>query len=208
LNETFNAGFNGTGYVNTNNYLGASASWVVNSPTAQTINLGIRYAHTTAAGRPMSLSVNGVTQVSNIAFGPTASNTTWVVRTVQITLAAGANTIKFVSTSAQGSPYMDELVYGGKVTAGSCSTAAMASAALTSEASVSPNPAEGGFNLTVQEKVETFRIVNSQGVVVYKGSSLGAGESINVGEQLPAGIYMIYVQYADGRTETRRVQKL
>ncbi|MBX9853464.1 MAG: endo-1,4-beta-xylanase, partial [Cytophagaceae bacterium] len=68
LNETINTGFRGTGYVNTDNFTGASASWSVNSPTAQTISLGIRYAHTTAAGRPMSLSINGVTQVASIAF--------------------------------------------------------------------------------------------------------------------------------------------
>jgi hypothetical protein len=207
LNETFNAGFNGTGYVNTDNFLGASATWSVNSPSAQTISLGIRYAHTTAAGRPMSLSVNGVTQVANIAFGPTASNTTWVVSTVQITLVAGLNTIKFVSTTAQGSPYMDELVYGSvTVTPASCPAASlMATAAPTS--SVVPNPSSSAFSLTAVESIQTFTIVNDIGLVVYTGDSLSEGENIIFGEAFQSGLYVMRIQYTSGRLETKKLQK-
>jgi hypothetical protein len=208
LNEIYNAGFNGTGYVNTDNFLEASATWSVNSQTSQTVSLGIRYSHTTAAGRPMSLSVNGVTQVSNITFGPTASNTTWVVSTVQITLVAGVNTIKFVSTTAQGSPYMDELVFGGTVTAASCSAARMAAGGSTTvQSSIAPNPSSNVFNLTVQESVQTFIIVNDMGIVVFIGNSIEEGESVSLGETLPSGLYILRIQYVSGNTETKKIQK-
>jgi hypothetical protein len=125
FNETANAGYTGTGYVNTDDVLGASATWAVNSQTAQAVSLDIRYAHNTATGRPMSLSVNGTVQVANIPFPATGSPSTWVTTTVQISLAAGANTIKMVSLAAIGSPYIDAFTYGSTtVSAGTCSTSA------------------------------------------------------------------------------------
>jgi GH35 family endo-1,4-beta-xylanase len=122
LNETINTGFNGTGYVNTDNVVGSTAVWSVNSSVAQTITLGIRYGHNTVTGRPMSLSVNNTVQVANIPFAATGTNT-WVVTNVQITLAAGVNSVKLTSLASIGSPYLDELVYNSEsVSAGSCVT--------------------------------------------------------------------------------------
>ncbi|MBX9852575.1 MAG: T9SS type A sorting domain-containing protein, partial [Cytophagaceae bacterium] len=142
---------------------------------------------------------------------PTASNTTWVTTTVQINLAAGTNTIKFVSTSAQGSPYMDELIYGsGTVSAATCTAAKMSavSPGSTLQFSIAPNPSTETFTLVVEESVESFAIVNDQGIVVHTGKSMTEGESIIIGERLAAGLYIVIIQYSNGRTESRRIQKL
>jgi hypothetical protein len=203
LNETFNAGYNGTGYVNTDNFVGASASWAVNSQTAQTVSLSIRYAHTTATGRPMSLSVNGLTQVANIAFGPTASNTTWVVTTVQINLSAGLNTIKMVSTQSIGSPYIDELTFSGvNISAGTC-----AAAGALPQAIASPNPSSDIFTLTVPEAVQSITVSDMSGIVVYTHGNVGEGETIQFGQNLGSGTFMMTILYTSGRVESKKIQK-
>jgi lysophospholipase L1-like esterase len=203
LNETFNAGYHGTGYVNTDNFVGASASWAINSQAAQTASLSIRYAHTTATGRPMSLSVNAVTQVANIAFGPTASNTTWVVTTVQINLSAGLNTIKMVSTQSIGSPYIDELTFNGvNISAGTCAIAGSLPQAITS-----PNPSSDVFTLTVPEAAQSITVSDMSGIVVYSHGSVGEGETIQFGQNLGIGTFMMTIIYASGRVESKKIQK-
>lgn len=123
LNETYNSGYHGTGYSNTTDAIGASITLAVNSQTSQTTSLDIRYAHATSAGRSMSLKVNGVVQVSTIPFPSTGSGTTWVIVNVPITLSSGANTVQLVSLTNEGSPYVDELTFGGSgISVGSCGT--------------------------------------------------------------------------------------
>jgi aryl-phospho-beta-D-glucosidase BglC (GH1 family) len=208
LNETANAGYTGTGYVNTNDVLGASATWALNSQTAQTVNLDIRYAHNTASGRPMSLSVNGTVQVANIPFPATGSPSTWVTTTVQVSLAAGTNTIKMVSLAAIGSPYLDAFTYGsGTVSAGSCASLGLAAAAAAPQSTVGPNPSSGAFTISAVESIESFTVVNSLGLVVYTGSSVAAADSVTFGESLTSGLYVLYISYANGTTESRKLQK-
>jgi hypothetical protein len=208
LNETYNAGYTGTGYVNTNDVLGASATWEINSQTAQTISLGIRYAHNTSTGRPMSLSINGTVQVANIPFPATGSPSTWVITTVQISLAAGVNTITMVSLASIGSPYIDAFIFGsGTVSSGTCPSNSMAAAAAPLQSVVGPNPSSGTFTISALESITSFNVVNSVGLVVCSGGSVTAGESITFGADLQSGLYILWIQYSNGSVENRKLQK-
>lgn len=95
--ETTNAGYSGTGYLN----LSATTSSVtflnVSGNGGGTKALVIRYALGSAAARTGNLVVNGVS--SSITFNPTGSFTTWLDRTVNVTLNnTNTNTIQFTST--------------------------------------------------------------------------------------------------------------
>src|SRR5690606_28306058 len=68
IDDTYYSGYNGSAYINSDDHVGASATWAINSQSAQTVNLSIRYAHTTAAGRQMALEVNGTQQIASILF--------------------------------------------------------------------------------------------------------------------------------------------
>jgi hypothetical protein len=121
LNESTNTGFNGTGYVNTSNQIGSTAAYSINSIIAQTVNLNLRYANAGTTGRNVSVAVNGMTQVADVAFPSTAAWTSWSTVSVPLSLSAGQNTILFTSLTADGGPNLDELVFNvADITSDTC----------------------------------------------------------------------------------------
>jgi len=125
LNESTNAGFNGTGYVNLNNAVGTKATWAVHSGVSGSVSLAIRFANGTTANRQMSVSVNGTTQVASVNFAGTGAWTTWNTAVVQINLLQGGNSITFTSLTSDGGPNIDELVFDSEtISAGECTTQA------------------------------------------------------------------------------------
>ena len=97
--EATNAGFNGTGYVNSPASGGTTTFSGVNGNGGGTKALGIRYALNGTTSRAGNLVVNGVTQ--SITFAATGAWTTWQTMTVNVTLNNSAtNTIQFASTGA------------------------------------------------------------------------------------------------------------
>jgi hypothetical protein len=123
LNESTNAGFTGSGYLNLDNVAGSAASWVVNSTAIQTATIAIRYANGGTTSRNMSLQVNGTTQVASIAFPTTAAWTTWQTTTVSVNLVAGRNTFILTSLTADGAPNLDQFAFNTfSITTTSCLT--------------------------------------------------------------------------------------
>jgi hypothetical protein len=121
LNESINAGFNGTGYLNLNNVTGSAATWVVNSVAAKTATLSVRYANASANNRNVAVRVNGILQTATLVFPSTGAWTTWQNAAVQINLVAGRNTLTFTSLVSEGAPNIDELnIAASDVTSASC----------------------------------------------------------------------------------------
>ncbi|MFF4347136.1 carbohydrate-binding protein [Streptomyces sp. NPDC001530] len=110
--DTNHIAYTGTGFVNTANLAGAYVEWIVDSATARTAALTIRYANGTTTGRPMDVSVNGAVVSANRAFNGTGSWDTWADSTVTVPLNAGANTIRVTATTAGGAPNLDYLDRG------------------------------------------------------------------------------------------------
>ncbi len=107
---TGNRGYTGSGYVN----LGISgnyAQFTVNRATAGTTTVKIRYANGSTTDRPASISVNGVTNGSSLAFSGTGSWTTWKELTVTLNLTAGNNLIRLTSIGTSGAN-IDSLIVG------------------------------------------------------------------------------------------------
>jgi len=105
--ENTHTGYSGTGYVNTDNVLGAYVQWTVNADAAGTNALKFRYANGTSADRPMDIVVNGVTVAAGVSFPATANWDTWATITVNAPLNTGANTVRATATTAGGDPNLD-----------------------------------------------------------------------------------------------------
>jgi polygalacturonase len=104
--DSNHAGFSGTGFCNTTNALGSAEEWSVPRETAGTVALAVRFANGITDARPMDLTVNG-TSVGTLTFAGTGAWTTWQTATVQVPLAAGANTVRLAATTAGGGPNVD-----------------------------------------------------------------------------------------------------
>ncbi|MFI6290648.1 CBM35 domain-containing protein [Nonomuraea sp. NPDC050790] len=110
--ESNHAGFTGTGFVNLDNLAGSYVDFTVNAAAAGPATLTIRFANGTTAGRPMDVLVNGVVAADEKPFDPTGAWTTWVETTVTADLQAGANTVRLLSTTANGGPNLDRITLG------------------------------------------------------------------------------------------------
>ncbi|MFI1047120.1 carbohydrate-binding protein [Streptomyces griseoruber] len=99
-------GYSGSGFCNGTNSTGGYAQFTVNAATAGTATLNVRFANGTTTARPASLVVNGTT-VQTPSFEATGAWSTWVTKTLTVTLTAGSNTIRLNPTTAEGLPNVD-----------------------------------------------------------------------------------------------------
>ncbi|GAA3431235.1 PQQ-dependent sugar dehydrogenase [Kutzneria kofuensis] len=102
-------GYTGTGFVDYTNTVGGYVEFTVNAPSAGSARLDFRYAFDAADNRPMNVTVNGTTAVSNLAFPTTGSWTTWKVATTTVNLKAGSNKVRATATTANGGPNLDNV---------------------------------------------------------------------------------------------------
>jgi len=102
------APFSGTGFCNGNNAVNAFAQFTVNAQTAGTATLGVRFANGTTTTRPAQLIVNGST-VQTPGFEGTGAWSTWITKTLTVTVNAGSNTIRFNPTTSNGLANLDFL---------------------------------------------------------------------------------------------------
>ncbi|MEU0572074.1 glycoside hydrolase family 88 protein [Nonomuraea sp. NPDC005983] len=107
--ESNHPGFTGTGFVNYDNVAGSSVEWTVNSAAGGPVRLVFRYANGTTADRPMNVTVNGTAVAAGQSFPGTGAWTTWRTAALQVTLNAGANTVKATANTANGGPNLDSL---------------------------------------------------------------------------------------------------
>ncbi len=106
--ESTNAGFTGTGYLNSDNAAGASIEWALNVGEAGTYSLELSYANQ-GADRPADVLVDGAVVVSGVAFASTTSWSTWSTVSADVTLAAGENRIVLRAAGAAGLANIDRL---------------------------------------------------------------------------------------------------
>jgi pectate disaccharide-lyase len=108
------SGFSGSGFCNGTNSTSGYAQYTVNAPAAGAATVAVRFANGTTSSRPANLLVNGGT-VQTPSFEGTGAWSTWVTKTLTVTLNAGNNTIRFNPTGSAGLPNIDyiDLTTGG-----------------------------------------------------------------------------------------------
>ena len=102
------AGFSGSGFCNGTNATSGYAQFTVNAPASGTATLGVRFANGGTSARPANLVVNGST-VQTPSFEATGAWSSWVTKTLTVSLNAGSNTIRLNPTTASGLPNVDYL---------------------------------------------------------------------------------------------------
>ena len=109
--ETTNAGFQDVGYYNFENTLSSYGEWKIYSPVDAKTTLTIRYANGGTENRNMSLTMNGKS-AGTVSFPSTNAWTTYADTKIDVTLKAGANTIKLTSMTSDGGPNVDMFTFG------------------------------------------------------------------------------------------------
>lgn len=112
--EDKNAGFSGTGYVNTNNEANTWTEITVTVAEAQAYTFSLYYA--ASSDRPLMVSVNGTTQIESLETPSTGSFTTWMSTNFILNLTAGDNVVRFTALSADGAPNLDKIELATVVT--------------------------------------------------------------------------------------------
>lgn len=120
--DTKHAGYTGTGFIDTDNAVGASIVWSISAASAKTYTAQIRFGNGGAGARRATVVVND-SQIKTLDF-PTNSNwTQWQTVTVDVPLKAGTNSIKLVAETADGLANIDNLrVIGNGITPAACPT--------------------------------------------------------------------------------------
>ncbi|MBV7529760.1 right-handed parallel beta-helix repeat-containing protein [Chitinophaga sp. sic0106] len=140
-------------YINLSNSASKGVNYAVNVSAAGTYTLKWGYSN---GGNTVSTTarvlVNGAVAVSNVQFPKTISWTTWsTTGTVNVTLAAGNNTIRLETTESTEFAIIDWMeVTGAGVAAGSCgsSLAKLSTDAVSGiNATIYPNPAASNATL-------------------------------------------------------------
>ncbi|GAA0951243.1 CBM35 domain-containing protein [Nonomuraea longicatena] len=106
--ESNHAGYSGTGFVNFDNVVGSGIEFPVDAASAGNVRLTLRYANGTSVARPMSVSVNGGPPVVR-DFPGTTTWDGWTNAAVDVSVTAGANSVKLVATTADGGPNLDRI---------------------------------------------------------------------------------------------------
>lgn len=106
--ETIYSGYSGSGYVNFNAFSDAAIQWNnIYAAVTGTKNVKIRYALESGT-RNLDVYVNGTKAISNTPFTATGSWSTWGEKTIQVSMNAGNNTLRVVTTGTEG-PNIDNI---------------------------------------------------------------------------------------------------
>jgi pectate lyase len=106
--DSNHTGFSGSGFCNGTNATSGYVQFTVNAPAAGTATLGVRFANGTTTTRPANLVVNGTT-LQAPSFEGTGAWTSWVTKTLSVSVNAGSNTVRLTPTTAGGLPNIDYL---------------------------------------------------------------------------------------------------
>lgn len=110
IEEDYNEGFTGRGYVNLDNVKDSNITWTVNAPQDGNYLITFRIANGTDTDRAMKIFVNGNTESYWMqSFTGTGGWTTWGERGIVLPLKQGENSIKLVSETEGGGPNFDYL---------------------------------------------------------------------------------------------------
>ena len=106
--DSDNEGFTGSGFINTENTLGASMLWSINANQAGTYAVEIRYANGSDTARAGVITIDEADS-QTVAFNSTGAWTSWETETINITLAAGENNILIKATGMDGLANIDKI---------------------------------------------------------------------------------------------------
>ncbi len=120
--DTKHTGYTGTGFIDSENAIGASITWSVTAASAKTYAAQIRFGNGGAGARRATVVINDV-QIKTLDFPTNSVWTQWQTVNVDVPLKAGTNSIKLVAETADGLANIDNIkVTGNGITPAACPT--------------------------------------------------------------------------------------
>lgn len=180
--ESINQGFSGAGYVNTDNSMGSSITWIVNSSISQVATLSFRFANGGNNARDGRLLVNKE-QAGTISLPATGAWTTWWQSAVNVYLEEGDNEIVLEAITPDGLANIDVLSFSEGVSNAPCPIITGISVWEDTAPAVYPNPTHGRISWNSDK---SWRLYNAQGLEIKQGR----GNSLDL-SACPGGIYLL-----------------
>ncbi len=164
------AGYTGTGYTNTQDVAGAGIDWWLDSSTAGTRALTLRYA--SLEDRVADLYVKGLKVASNILFPATGSSSSWELVTANVSMPAGLSNVRLQAVSNTGLPDIDFFGVGDETSSGSVGPLAdvyvrdgiYATTNFGTSAELATKNDNTGFNRFTYLKFDVSGLINAQSV--------------------------------------------
>jgi pectinesterase len=120
--DTKHTGYTGTGFIDSENAIGASITWSITAASAKTYAAQIRFGNGGTGARRATVVVNDV-QIKTLDFPTNSVWTQWQTVNVDVPLKAGTNSIKLVAETTDGLANIDSLrVTGNGITPAACPT--------------------------------------------------------------------------------------
>jgi hypothetical protein len=204
--DSNNAGYQGTGFANANNAVGAGIEWSVNTASGNYI-LRWRYSNGGTTARGAKIIVDGVT-LATAAFNATTNWTTWAENSSSlftIALSSGTHTIRLEATTASGLANIDKIeVEGINPTAVSCSSTSkntasdstldMAVEEIKTEVKIYPVPFKNEFYMDFGPigKAKQISIFNMLGQQIYTINEI-TDTTVKVNMNASAGTYIVKI---------------
>lgn len=169
-NDIENAGYEGSGYYNSDNTVGSYGTWFVESENTGLVTLYVRYANKSALNRIAQIKVNGSEVVAQANFPSTGSWVNWEVTIVDIDLQSGGNELEVVALTAEGLPNIDQFsFFNPELEDGLCTITAMEDhKEKEGELEVFPNPVMDQIDLNTSRD---WKVISIDGRVIAQGNS-------------------------------------
>jgi hypothetical protein len=182
--ESINGGYSGAGYVNTDNEIGATITWSLNSTIAQTATLSFRFANGGGTARDGSLQVNNI-PAGIVSLPATGAWTTWQQATATVNLQAGSNEFVLEAVTNGGLANIDLVSFSAGVSEGQCVITSVSSLK-NSQLVVYPNPTQGKVSWNIEK---SWNLLNALGQEIGQGK----GESLDLSEY-HNGVYFLKLE--------------
>jgi aryl-phospho-beta-D-glucosidase BglC (GH1 family) len=198
-----NAGFKGAGFINVSNAIGSTVTFSISATNAGSATISFRYANGGAVDRPAQINLNGTVLANSLSFPVTGTFTDWKTADITLTLVKGMNTVKLISTTAEGLSNIDQIGYvSAGLTTGNCVITGIDQFSTNSGITAFPNPFSDRLTI-IQNGQFNYQILNLDGMQIETGN---ATDKIEIGSEWQPGFYFIKTQGTEG-TKTFKISK-
>jgi hypothetical protein len=200
-------GYSGSGFADYVNARNDAITWHLAAAAAGSYQLDFRYA-LASGGLSLQVEVNGAVLASPLAFAATGGWHLWSFAGMRASLVAGTNTVKLTSIGS-GGPNLD-LLSVSPVTPATGRLAVQENAGHeaipeSNPVQVYPNPARRAVTLVSAQELVSVQLLSSVGVVCHVHAQLRDKQVVVPVNHLPAGIYTLRAQTAQGQYISKQV---
>lgn len=208
-------GFDGTGFANSTNAIGAGIDWSIAVPSEGSYVFRWKYANNSSSLRPANVMVDGSIWDSSV-FSPTMGWDDWREdASVTLTLLAGTHSIRLEATSSAGLANIDKIIIeGDNPQAATCSSSLRTSSSgaknTPSSLVIYPSPTEGVLNITLPETelgVSQIIIYDLSGKITKNISATSQSHYSIAVDDLKPGIYALEIKGRGQSMRTKFIKK-